>query len=519
MRTSKRPQGRNSGTLLAVTAAIIVGGPACGSTVQYSDSARVEDSILRPNESILPGLDSQQEAVDRAAPKAKNRMGARFRKNTLPGTHTESTTYTNKTGNIPGNSTAVGDPAGLGFNGEEIFIGVDYIKDAEQEAGSLGFSTSWGDQQMQNRAIAQAINKRGGLAGRKVILVQHGYNARDFIHNPNVAAQEACVRWTEDRPVFAAITVSGYLGDKTLSSCLAQRKTPQIAQNIIVRPEAEYRRLAPYLYTASWPSMDRHARVWINRLKAQEYFAGGWDINAGVPGKEPTRVGILSTRQFYGEEFRSIIRRELDRVGIPVAAEFELSEMSEAQSAVLRFRQANVTHVITGVTGTAALFMTTAESQNYRPRYALQSNMNPELLLRNVPRHQLTGSIGVGNAPSLDVNNAQDPGPISNAEAQCRHIMENAGQNTRDRGAWRLMVSKCDGWRLLADAVDRGSLSSTQLHEGVQSMKRMDSAMTFKIEFVQGRYSGGSAVRDLVFESSCGNSACFSYADSHNHGM
>lgn len=414
--------------------------------------------------------------------------------------------------------TAVDVKTGRGFNETEIFIGVDYTKNADEAASSFGVSGNGGDRQAQNEAIKNSINEGGGIAGRKVVLVTVGYDVHNLLARPHDEAQRACTRWTEDLPVFAVVTVTGWVGDQTLSSCLAQRRTPQIAQNIWLRPQSEYDKLAPYLYAPSFPTWERYARAWINRLVAQNYFANGWDIDAANPGNEPTRVGIVFSRQPYGQSFRQVMRRELGKHNIPVSAEAEINDVGDEGSAVLRLRQTGVTHVLIENSGAALLFMTSAESQNYRPRYGIQSAMGPQFLQENVPARQLIGAIGIGHAPTLDVARNQDPGPISNSETQCRRVMERAGLDTNPRLGWRLMASKCDGWKFLK----RYAVELMDPSSGIPPGESIDSAMTFNIRFDNGGYqfTGASAIRDIAFNNDCGGGGgCFAYASNRNRAM
>ncbi len=84
---------------------------------------------------------------------------------------------------------------------------------------------------------------------------------------------------------------------------------------------------------------------------------------------------------------------------------------SQANNAVLKFRSAGVTHVITVPTGGALpfAFMPSAESQGYRPRYAMNSLEIPAFVDLNVPNAQLKDALAVGWLPTSDVLTPQRP--------------------------------------------------------------------------------------------------------------
>ena len=503
-----------------ITAATFFAISGCGSTVQWSQQRDFHDAISQPGNGLIV---NSQDSIGKAPNNGTSSrnpptMNENSQLGTIPGT---AAGMNNTNGETYQSATKASPIAGVGFTSNEIFIGYDYPKDAEEFAASLGFSANFGNHVEQMEIVAKDINNRGGIAGRTVSLVPYGYETSELASNPSGAAQRACSRWTEDRPVFAAITITGFFGDQILSRCLAQRRTPQIAQSLIVRPKTEYIRNHPYLYSPSWAPNERISRSWITRLNALGYFDGGWKTDRNSTVVAPTKIGLWSTRPAYGAEFRESVEREVARHGLIVTEEAEWSgnastATQEAQSAILKFREAGVTHILTHIAGSTAIFMTTAESQGYRPRYAVQSNMNPASLQNNVPRAQLRGAVGAGHMPSLDVDTEHSPKIVSDAETHCKNIMENGGQDTSNRDAWRLMASRCDAFEFLMKAVDRGGLSALGLSKGAAVISRMPSASTFRISFSSNEATGASAVRDLAFSENCG---CFRYESDRNHGM
>ncbi len=91
-----------------------------------------------------------------------------------------------------------------GVTADTITIGVTHL-DIEQLV-ELGFSpATWGDQELVIRALADDINERGGINGRRVEVLVDKYNPIGATE-----AEAACLRLTEDNEVFAILF--GFLG-------------------------------------------------------------------------------------------------------------------------------------------------------------------------------------------------------------------------------------------------------------------------------------------------------------------
>lgn len=419
-------------------------------------------------------------------------------------------------GRNPSGGTSTAPPrgaSGRGFTAKEIFVGYGTVKSANEQVAGKGGSSDFGDQEGIAKAIVKDINDRGGIAGRKVVLV-----FKNFPVNPQGAdanAQAACTRWTEDRPVFAVVNTFP-AGDQTLNACLAKRQTPHVSTGSALRTASVFSSFAPYLYAPSWPTFERLVPSWMQRLAARGYFDGGWDIDPTRPGAERTKVGILARTGQYGDVFTRLVRQELARKGKDVSATHKSSGSDDLPQAMLRFRRADVTHVISYGAETFRDFANAAESQNYRPRYAMTTTHNLTTREEITPAGQLHGALGVGWIPTSDVNSSSDPGPTSAAQTRCRKMMQKAGQNTGDRSAFNIMTRSCDGFNFLVTAIDKGGLSPQGMWRGAQAMGSLPPASTFRISFSGGRSDGAAAVRDLAYRDDCG---CFAYLDSKNHGM
>ncbi len=418
----------------------------------------------------------------------------------------------------PGSSELPAPPpkgeSGQGFTAKEIYVGIGTHKGGQQMLGALGFTVNLPDQEKQAQAIINDINSRGGVAGRKLVPVFHDYSTQEAQRDRDPGAQRACEHWTEDRPVFAVIG-GQYIGDPTLVSCLAQRRTPYVSTYMIGRPQVSYQRSGPYLLTPNDPSLERHGRAWIRRTAQLGYFKGGWDADPTVPGVQPTKVGLLTNKNFYGAEFRKFMREELPRLGQKVVAEAELTGYErvgdEMAGAVAQFKGAGVTHVVSGGGGVIIGFAPVAEQQRYRPRYAISSYHLPYVLVgqSQFPNVQLVGAVGAGFQPNTDIGREQ---ALTTAGKRCQKLMTQAGQG----GDGSAFVPICDGFNFFTRAVDKVGLVQSDMQQAAQLIGSMEAVATFRIMFQQGRTDGPAALRDLAYREECD---CMMYTSSKNRGM
>lgn len=511
-----RRRGRRVPAAIAMFAVL----SACGSTVQWSDTI----AEAGPDGSIT------QDGLSLDDPSARPRDALADKADGASGTRTEGTPSTTLGGvatrsGLPDAgrpSSPRGGGSGRGFTDKEIFIGYTTFKAAEEFGSQAGFTgVEFGDQEAQARAVIDEINAAGGIAGRKIVPVFYDVKTEQALQSPSGVAQAACARWTEDRPVFAAINSAGGITEtEQLAACLAKRQTPLVETKGLF-PHSILLRHAPHLYTPTRASIERLVPTWVQRIGANGYFAGGWDADRSRPGVEPTKVGILVPRWEFGAHQIWVLRKELERRGHEVVDTYEAQDPNGADpytQVVVSFRRAGVTHVVGGI-NPGFYFSAAAASQEYWPRYSFADPL--ELGQRLFPKGQLRGTLGVGIEPLLNVDNARDPGPTSAAQTRCRKIMQEAGQNTSSRTTFAVMARACDAFNFIATTVHKGDLSAAGMQRGAQVIGSMKSASTFRVSFPGGRLDGAAAVRDVGFREECpgADSGCFVYLSPENHGM
>lgn len=488
-----------------MAAAFVLG--ACSSTAQLSqdgtsfgDAASVD--VAATGEDVAAG-GLADEAVDAAGPQAAGASLSGSRSAALRA----STAAT---------SAVKGPVSGRGFTKDTIYIGYLTWKDVSAAGGAVGYAVDYGDQEAIGQAVADDINARGGIAGRKVVLNFYDYNTGDVLSNTTGGDQAACAKMTEDRPVFAVVAVTGILSE-VLPDCLMKRQTPLIANTNVPYVAEAFRRWAPYFWSTASPMTERLIPVWLRRAAATGYFTG-WDTTLGAPGPAPVKVGILTNEGQPGDIFTALVEAELKRQGIPVGATARIASPFDStgiNSAILAFRNNGVTHVVPDSLN-LLLFPQAAESQRYRPRYTLTTASAPLLVASAAPAAQLAGTLGVGYYASYDVPTANDPGDPSPAAGRCRAAQARKGGDTNQRESWNLMTKACDGFFFLNDAITRGGLSVGGFANGAFSLQSVQPSGAFAIGFANNRFDGLSAVRDLGFVSDC---RCFRFLNNTNRPL
>jgi substrate-binding family protein len=426
-------------------------------------------------------------------------------------------------GGVAGGGSAPGGATGAvqGITATEIKIGFGTQKDADQAAAQFGLNAVFGDQERQSRAIADEINKHGGILGRKLKLVFHDDRTARDLANPDATATAQCADWTQDRPVFAGINIVASRNVNSFFACMAKARTPLLVSDLATHSQHQLSTNAPYLYFPGVATLERWAPTWIQRLNARGYF-GGWNTTVGNAGTAPVKVGVPYEDSEDGRRYLKIVTKALADVGRTVAESFAFSPQADEAlrqipQMVLQFRTRDVTHVL--LPASAYLITPVAERQNYRPRYGMTTlDGLSSLTVTTSPREQLRGTLAVGWLPVSDVDAAHDPGPVSSNQTRCRKTLEAAGISTSDRLTFTTQLIVCDLFYFLEAALKRaGAATPAALQQGAAALgDTFPPAFTFVERYGPNRYDGAAAVRDVRFDEGCG---CFVFFDRINRPL
>ena len=408
------------------------------------------------------------------------------------------------TGSAGGSSGAPGSQTNVSKTGS-IKVGYMYTSDQQavaEQVGAKGIVP--GDTGAQYRAIAADLNKRGGILGHKVELIGHNYSTAGELNNASDEENKACTDFVQDRPVFAVLG-GGYV---FLAPCLAKHGIPSVGGGGIEDPATINSQL---LYDGGGMLIDVLARAFVDRLAAQRYFTG-WNTVTGAPGPAPVKIGLIYQDIPLYRHYFADIKARLKSHGFTVdpADEFLYSPTvdgvaTQSQAAVLKFGSDGVTHVF----GAALLFIKAADNQNYHPRYGLDSAVPPALLAQNIGASQLRGALAIGWRPTQDVDQAQDPGPVSPLATRCTKIIKDSGQDVSARTVVYLSHVECEQLWSLAAALERGgTLSLAAVTAGFDTLGQPTPVVSFGERWAGDRHASNTTVADLGYVESC---SCFKY--------
>lgn len=355
---------------------------------------------------------------------------------------------------------------GPGVSPTKISIGFVYAAGADQAQKALGnTSGTSGNVKGEADAVIADINGHGGVAGRALDVVFHAVNANDTASTAAQTAQATCADFTQDHHVL----VGAPMANPTFISCMSKAGAVSSGASAATLTDADYAKF-PQFYDVLALAVNKIVINLVDTLVSSGYFAK-WDTATGQPGIAPVKVGILAPDlPQWSQVIPQVIVPELAKHGITVAPQdvyiwhFPDSKagngqsVAEIQAAVLKFRSDNVTHIILAEQNSAAFFAPSAESQNYRPRYGINSTSGIQVYAGSlIPYAQLNGATGLGWYPGLDLPASRNPdnGPYSGpGQAHCLKVMRARGITFSDPTAKATAFNICDELYSIRDALN-----------------------------------------------------------------
>lgn len=382
-----------------------------------------------------------------------------------------------------------------------VFVGVDL----KATASVTGFKTAdAGDPARQVKAMETWVNANGGIAGRRMQAVYRNYEASD---DSPAAEERLCNQVTQDDRAFAVVLTGQF--QSNARPCYAQRRTLVLDATLVADDHDTFDRLAPYLFSASYPDYDEFVRAFLASLEGQGYFSGAAGVGVVAADGAANRAA-----------YQRLVAPAWERLNLNAAVAWidttDLGTLNAGlNQAAVDFRAKGVNRVFfLGGARMASFFLTVAAAQSYTARYALSSFDNPSFLVNNpatIPREGLQGAVGIGFNPSQDVPDAQYPFPATDAEKQCIAAFSPAGERFATRENARVAFTYCDAARLLqAGARDLGAdLNAAAWARQVRTLGTgFVPATGFSGLLGPGRYSAANGYRPMAYDNGCG---CFTY--------
>ena len=419
-----------------------------------------------------------------------------------------------------------------GVTASAIYVGLSYTVNSQAATAALGVTgngVGGNNGQDVGTIIINDINADGGILGRKVIPVWHAYDdsSQDSLEQQESAA---CADWTQDHKVFAVIA-NDQTSSNTLLSCINKAGAVQLWEDFTTSDNSTFTKF-PYYVEGGTLQQDRLGAQLPAALAASGYFTA-WDTATGTATKGvPVKVGVVSfddtpatnaVEHFLKPALKaSGYDADVVYVQTPDSEAANGTAISQIDSAVLKFRQDGVTHVIpwdAQGAGVGYFFAVGASGQKYYPRYGLQSGDGMQILLSatnsSALAQEMIGALGWGWVPLADVDPATDPdnGPYSNAARRyCVALMTKHGEDMSSDITKRQAVEYCDTLNLLKAAMQAGgsTISRASFLAGINGLGSSFPDGLTPATFLDATHHDGAALwRAFAFNNSC---QCFHYS-------
>lgn len=406
-----------------------------------------------------------------------------------------------------GSGTGAGQDASPGVTADTIKIGYQIVDLGELQE-RLGFVVvDYGGPdgiKKQIEAVVNAVNANGGLGGRKIEPVIKVY---DGAQDSPETAESACNAFTQDDQVFAAVLQGAF--QNNARPCFAQRNTLVIDETLIAQDQAEFERLAPYLWSPTFPEYGSFLNAQLAALQQ-----GGW-LN-GASG-----VAIVSADS-------EVARRQVDQTVKPFLAangnvpnqtffvdSSNTGTLGAGSSAALAGASNGGLNRILVVGGARILpvLLSTPEAQALvgKALFSVSSYDSPLFLQDNpgtLVTETLEGMLGFGFQPPNDIRDDPTlpwPDPANQQQVLCKQIIDNAqaAPPTGQRPNYKTGLEFCDATFFLKAVIDKApkDLTPKAFQDAAwQVGAGYSSSATFGGNLATGKYAATTIGRVLNFD-------------------
>lgn len=441
------------------------------------------------------------------------------------GSGSQPTSVASAPGQLPGRSGGGRTgPTGPGVTATTITVGLVYVTNSETADKAFGANgITSGNDLADARIVVNDINKHGGVAGRRLVILPYAEDATSA-QPYAVTAQQMCTFMTQDHKVLAVLLGSSF-GDA--KACLNRAGTAEFDGKTLglmdSQPDSQVD------FSVAGMNVDRSMLATVRAWTVGGWYSP-WNTVTGSPDPHGSfKMGVLT------EDDPEIVHA-VDKVLLPALARaghkppapqdiVELQEpgssgddgsvLASIQNAVLKFRQDHVDHVlITDSNGSATLFFANdAYSQHYFPRLGGGTGNAFQALVEsgNIQKKSVAGAVGAGWIPVLDLPyNPAAHKYESPAADHCRALMNAGGQHFNSANPESVALGYCDGFTEIATALNKApNLTDVGLAQGAEKIGRsMSSAVTAGLDIAPGHHDAAGAYYANVYSNGCG---CFSY--------
>jgi ABC-type branched-subunit amino acid transport system substrate-binding protein len=361
---------------------------------------------------------------------------------------------------------------------------------------STGFSTGQRtDGARYVQALAEWASRDGGVNGRKIRAVLRPTDPT------SVEDQAAgCRAMVEDTKAFGVVDVAAMLDTASLDCLTNTQKgdTPLVHSVLWSRAWQQRSGGNEVSYQAA---IDRISVTWTRDLAAMGWFPRGATVGIlgdKCPATEPTIVDVLGPaleahgagKVVYGNHDCNIT-----------------AVVSEPSNIATRFRLEGVTHVlIVSNFAAAQIFMTTAKSQGYAPKYSASDWFlnTSDATTANFPPDQFDGAVGIASVGASLRPSGKAP---HDGWQRCSQIAVDAGLAAMapDDSSSGELLALCDNFLLFLDALRAAGPNPTRAswRAAVTTLGSRTSLVFGPSRFGPGKLSGSDTVHTITWQRGC----------------
>jgi hypothetical protein len=428
---------------------------------------------------------------------------------------TGTRTGTGAGGAAGGGSTDAGGGSALdgpGVTASTIYVAGLYSSQSAAADSAIGAANANpGNIQAETEAVVNYINAHGGVDRRRLQTVWYD---ESLSNDASTTYQGACSTWTQDNKSFVMIA-----GAPILDQCTADEHAVAVYVGQITSETSAALDRYPADINLDGPTNDHAMTYTIRGLARQGYFASGakvgiatWDDPNFHYGIDHAAVPALAALGIHNVPVTYITSpQNYNDLGSTSAA---------VSSAILKFHEQGIDHVIlfdgeSGVTSSGILvleWMQQANSQEYFPKYGLNSTSGFNALVGDVPKQEEVGSVGVSWEPPLDETSAAFAAAPQPPDGKlCQQIMATAGQQASSNNALINQLGICDQLFFIQRSFDtvQGPLNQSSALRAIDAVgTSWTDLTTFGVELTAKRHDGVAEVRNMAFDTSC---TCYNY--------
>jgi hypothetical protein len=361
-------------------------------------------------------------------------------------------------------------------------------------------------------ALINALNKKGGIAGRqvKLVLAHTDTGATNWSND----FQAACATFTEDHHVDAVLGYQ-FTYEPNLESCLAKKGIPHLSNGFNV-PSSSVLAQYPLFWSLDVPTIG-------DRSIAK--FEGA--IKTGFLTPQNKLGIVLDDCPGTLPAWKSEVRPYLVAHHINIAVEYTTTcgtgnnagtaaTVTGVTSALLKFRSAGVNRIsFVSVSEAPVLYVisTVAQTQSYYPGWIVSSLGQLAIIGGQAPKSEMRNTHGYGWLPSQDVPPRYNPKPNA-SQRRCVSLLASEGVKPRSAADFGYAYNACEAVFLYERALEltNGNSDGRLVSDAIGSVgNKFESMLNLygRSTYSSSRRNNAPAVyKPINWDGTC---SCFRY--------